>query len=399
MTSIVNRIRQEAGVAVAGASFAVVLVIYVVGALLLASLLPRPTSDPGVLLPGAALVGLTITGLQAVSQLYLPDRFNRASQLYGAIGATVVTLGWFFFAGRAMVLANALNAAVYERFGSITSFVFGLPVLRALPRRWAWMRRHFDLPEPESPPQAGPRCVGHPLLPAAGATCLDGGMGQAIGDLLPSAVGVALSPVPIIAVILMLGTPRARTTGLAFAVGWIMGLIIVSVIVVLLANGADDADSGTSTVVDVLKLVFGALFLLLALKQWRSRPQPGAEPSMPAWMATIDSFSAPKSLLLGAALSGVNPKNLALTLAAAASIAQAGLDGGGTAVAIAVFVVIGSLTVAGPVLFFVAAPRRAAGPLAAIKDFMAAHNAVIMMVVLLVLGAKLIGNGIAGLTD
>jgi uncharacterized BrkB/YihY/UPF0761 family membrane protein len=156
VTSIVNRIRQEAGVAVAGASFAVVLVIYVVGALLLQSLLPRPTSDPGVLLPGAALVGLTITGLQAISQLYLPDRFSRASQLYGAIGATVVTLGWFFFAGRAMVLANALNAAVYERFGSITAFVFGLPVLRALPRRWAWMRRHFDLPEPESPPTAGP---------------------------------------------------------------------------------------------------------------------------------------------------------------------------------------------------------------------------------------------------
>jgi threonine/homoserine/homoserine lactone efflux protein len=224
-------------------------------------------------------------------------------------------------------------------------------------------------------------------------------MGQAIGDLLPSAVGVALSPVPIIAVILMLGTPRARATGLAFAFGWILGLVVVSVIVVLLASGADDADSGTSTVVDVIKLVFGALFLLLALKQWRSRPQPGTEPSMPAWMATIDSFSAPKSLLLGAALSGANPKNLALTLAAAASIAQVGLDGGGTAVAIAVFVVIGSLTVAGPVLFFVAAPRRAAGPLAATKDFMAAHNAVIMMVVLLVLGAKLIGNGIAGLTD
>ena len=149
VTAIVNRIRQEAGVAVAGASFAVVLAIYIVGALLLASLLPRPTSDPGVLLPGAALVGLTITGLQALSQLYLPGRFDRASELYGAIGATVVTLGWFFFAGRAMVLANALNAAVYERFGSITSFVFGLPLVRVLPRRWAWLRRHFDLPDPE----------------------------------------------------------------------------------------------------------------------------------------------------------------------------------------------------------------------------------------------------------
>jgi threonine/homoserine/homoserine lactone efflux protein len=224
-------------------------------------------------------------------------------------------------------------------------------------------------------------------------------MGQAIGDLLPSAVGVALSPVPIIAVILMLGTPRARTNGPAFAIGWVLGLVIVSVIVVLVASGADDADSGASTTVDVIKLVFGALFLLLAVRQWRSRPQPGTEAALPKWMAAIDTFAPGKSFVLGAALSGVNPKNLALTLAASASIAQAGLDTGETAIAIAIFVVIGSLTVAGPVLFFVLASERAAKPLASIKDFMSAHNAVIMMVLLLVLGAKLLGDGIAGLAD
>jgi len=40
-------------------------------------------------------------------------------------------------------------------------------------------------------------------------------MGQAIGDILPLAIGVALSPVPIIAIVLMLGTPRARANGTA----------------------------------------------------------------------------------------------------------------------------------------------------------------------------------------
>ena len=137
----------------------------------------------------------------------------------------------------------------------------------------------------------------------------------------------------------------------------------------------------------------------MAFGQWRKRPQPGTEPAMPKWMSAIDRFTAGKSFVLGAALSGANPKNLALTLAAAASIAQAGLDGGGTAVAIAVFVVIGSLTVAGPVVFYLVAERRRRVRWRAIKQFMAAHNAVIMMVVLLVLGAKLLGQGIAGLTD
>ena len=224
-------------------------------------------------------------------------------------------------------------------------------------------------------------------------------MGQAIGDVLPSAVGVALSPVPIIAVILMLGTPRARSNGPAFGLGWVAGLVVVSVIVLAVAGGADDTDSGTSAAVDWIVLGLGAVFLFMAFKQWQARPKPGTEAAVPKWMAAIDRFSAGKSLVLGAALSGANPKNLALTLAASASIARAGLSGGETALAVAIFVVIGSLTVVGPVLFYLVATDRAAGPLSSVKEFMSAHNAVIMMVVLLVLGAKLIGQGIAGLSD
>jgi len=221
---------------------------------------------------------------------------------------------------------------------------------------------------------------------------------QAIGDLLPSAMGVALSPVPIISVILMLGTPRARRNGPAFAVGWVAGLVIVSVIVLLVTGDASDPDSSTTTDVNWVQVAVGVLFLAMAAKQWKSRPKKGEEAEIPKWMATIDTFTPAKSLVLGAALSGANPKNLALTASAAASIAQAGLSGADDAIAIAVFVIIGSLTVAGPVIYYVIAADKAAGPLASIKDFMADHNAVIMMVVLLVLGAKILGQGFAGVT-
>lgn len=220
-------------------------------------------------------------------------------------------------------------------------------------------------------------------------------MGSAIGDLLPLAFGVALSPIPIIAVILMLATPKAPVTGSAFAMGWVTGLVVVSIVVVLLATGAHDADSGASTTVAVIELVLGALFLLLASKQWRDR----AVAVTPKWMEAIDTFGVGKAFGFGAALSGANPKNLALTVSAAASIGRAGLDGGETAVAIAVFVVIGSLTVAVPVLFALLAPAKAAKSLVPVKDFLAEHNGVIMMVVLLILGAKILGNGIAGLSD
>jgi threonine/homoserine/homoserine lactone efflux protein len=223
-------------------------------------------------------------------------------------------------------------------------------------------------------------------------------MGEAIGDLLPAALGVALSPVPIIAVILMLGTPRARTNGPAFALGWIIGLVVVVTLVLVLTGDAGDPDSDVSSAVGWSKVVLGALFLLMAARQWRSRPRPGVEPAMPKWMAATETFSPAASLGLGALLSGVNPKNLALAFAAAASIAQAQLPTGEEVATVAVFVIVASLTVAGPVLFYLVAPQRATGPLREIKDTMAAHNAVIMAVVLLVLGAKLVGDGIRVLT-
>jgi threonine/homoserine/homoserine lactone efflux protein len=223
-------------------------------------------------------------------------------------------------------------------------------------------------------------------------------LNQVIGDLLPAAVGVALSPVPIVAVILMLGTPKARTTGIAFAVGWVLGLAVVSTLVVALAGGADDPTSDSGRVVDLARLLFGGLFLVLAARQWRGRPRPGAEPTLPGWMETIDGFSAGRSLLMGALLSGVNPKNLALTFTAATTIAEAGLGPWSAALAASVFILIGSISVAGPVVAFLVASERVAAPLASIKRFMSDHIAVITMTVLLVLGANLLGAGYAGLT-
>jgi uncharacterized BrkB/YihY/UPF0761 family membrane protein len=142
---IVNRVRADLGLAATGLSFLAAVVVYGVAWLALSMILPRATHDPGALLPGAVLVGLTIAGMQAVSQLYLPNRIGQASELYGAIGTTIVTLGWFFILGRAMVLAMVVDAVIHEHVGTISQAVFSLPVLRILPRKSPWIRRFFDL--------------------------------------------------------------------------------------------------------------------------------------------------------------------------------------------------------------------------------------------------------------
>jgi hypothetical protein len=91
-------------------------------------------------------------------------------------------------------------------------------------------------------------------------------MQEAIGQVLSFGVGVALSPVPIIAVVLMLGTPRARVNGPAFVAGWIVGLAVVGVIVLALAGTAGAGeDDEPATWVGWLKIVLGLLLVLVAV--------------------------------------------------------------------------------------------------------------------------------------
>ena len=219
-------------------------------------------------------------------------------------------------------------------------------------------------------------------------------MGATIGDILPLAVGVAISVVPIIAVILMLFTPKARTNSVAFLFGWLLGLIVVGSIVLIAGDVASD-DSGESTVSGVVKLLLGLLLLLLAVRNWRSRPKASEDPKMPGWMAAIDEFGAGKSAGIAALLSGLNPKNLALTAAAAATIAAAGLTTGEQIGAFAVFVAIASITVAAPVLVFLIMGERVQGGLNSLKEWLLANNNTVMAVLFVVFGAKLLGDAIS----
>jgi threonine/homoserine/homoserine lactone efflux protein len=223
-------------------------------------------------------------------------------------------------------------------------------------------------------------------------------MADAIGQVLSLAVGVAISPVPIMAVVLMLATPRGRVNGPAFLGGWLIGLAAVGTIVLLVSGGADASDGDEpATWVSWLKIVLGLLLLGVAVRQWRGRPAAGEEGTLPGWMRTIDTFTPTRALAMGVALSAINPKNLLLTVGAAAAIAQTGAPTGSQAVALAVFVAVGTLGPGIPVGISVVMGDRARPILEDLKAWMGGHNAAIMSVLCLVIAAKLAGDGISGL--
>lgn len=219
-------------------------------------------------------------------------------------------------------------------------------------------------------------------------------MGTAIGQVIANAVGVAISPIPIIAVILMLLSRSAARNSVSFVLGWLVGLAAVAGVV--LAAGIEASADGDADAGGFVQLVVGALFLGLAAKQWRSRPQPGAEPEMPGWMTAIDGLGAAKAFVLGLAVTVPNPKNAGLTIAAAVDIGGAGLGAGQEAVVVAVYILLASVSVIAPVAFYLAAGDRAAPALDSTKEWLTANSATVMTVLFTVLGAKVLGNGIAG---
>ena len=224
-------------------------------------------------------------------------------------------------------------------------------------------------------------------------------MGRAIGQILPYALGAAISVVPIIAIILMLVTPKAKTNGTAFALGFVLGLAVICVVAVVLAGGSDfSSGSGPTKTVSLVKLLLGLLLLVAAARQWRARPKPGEAPAMPKWLASIDRFTPPRSFAIGAVLSAVNPKNLAMSAAAGLSIAQAELSTGQEALTILIYVLLAGATILGPLVVYLAMGERAAKILGGWRTWLADNNATVMSVLLLVFAVVLIGQGITGVS-
>ena len=225
-------------------------------------------------------------------------------------------------------------------------------------------------------------------------------MWQALEDVLPLAIAVAVFPVPIVTVVLVLASDRGRSKGLGFVLAWFVGLAAVGAIVLVLAGGVGASEGEErATWVDVLLLGLGLLLLVLAARQWRGRPKSGQATSMPGWMSAIDDFGPAKAAAAGFALSALNPKNVLLVVAAAGEIAGAGLAAGRQLTVLLAFVLIASIGVLTPLVLAFALGDRSRGPLDTLRGWMVRNNAVIMTVLFLLIGAKLIGDAIAGFSD
>ena len=227
-------------------------------------------------------------------------------------------------------------------------------------------------------------------------------MGAEIAEVLPGAVALALvNPISIVAIIVLHFSPRARSAAPAFLGGWVIGLsaVLALLLFVFPIENLVGSEREPSTLASAARLLLGLALLVLAFRRWQSRSALSEEKDLPPWMARLKAASPLTAFGIGAILSGINPKNLAFTLSAAISIAQAELTVREQMIPFVLFVLLSSIGVAMPVIWWIIAPDTAAKKLAEAKSWLTANYATIMAAVFLLFGVKLFSQGLGGFTS
>lgn len=215
-----------------------------------------------------------------------------------------------------------------------------------------------------------------------------------LGQVLPLAVGVALSPLPVIAIVLLAMSPRGRTSGPAFVVGRMLALAIVSGVVI--AADVLYAIAEGARLPAIVKLVLGVAIFGLGVTKWRPKPK-GVEPELPAWMSALESMSAGRGLGLGVLVTVANPKELALILAVGLTVGGASLAVLDEVLLAVAFVFVASLTILAPVVAVLVAPKRVAPLLERLRAWLTQNHSVVMGILLVVIGAVVAGDAISDL--
>ena len=213
-------------------------------------------------------------------------------------------------------------------------------------------------------------------------------------DIVPLAIAIAASPFTIIPAILLLFTPRPRATSATFLAAWLVALAMAASLFVVLASVIEGFEE-TPTWLSWTRVALGAVLVVLAIRQWRSRH---SAKTTPEWMSRITSTTPRKAIGVAFLLAYANPKVLLLTAAAGLAIGAAELDGRDAAVAVVVFTCIASASVLVPVILYAVLGERMIGLLTRMRTWLERNNAVVMTVVLTAIGVMVLVEGITGIT-
>lgn len=222
---------------------------------------------------------------------------------------------------------------------------------------------------------------------------MTGSWSAVLTGLVPLGLVVALSPITIIPAVLVLEAPRPRPSGIAFLVGWLLGLAALTALCVGASGLLGGLDRSPPPWASWLRVVLGSGLIVFGIFRWLTRH---GRSDSPAWMRRFATISPPRAASTAAALV-LRPDVLFICVPAGLAIGASGLGAAGDWIAAAFFVAVAASTVAAPILAYVAAGDRLDETMRRLKDWMERNNAALMAVILVVLGLMVLYNGIRDL--
>ena len=206
-------------------------------------------------------------------------------------------------------------------------------------------------------------------------------------DLLLIGLGITLEPFPITAFILLLGSERGRSKGLAFILGWLACLVVVIAAVLAATGGQPPApDTAPSTAALAIKLALGLVLILLAARQWQRRGRPRKPPT---WMARLDRLS-----LLACAGLAAFLQPWTLVAAGAATVVNANLHDAATWLVLFGFCLLATSSFLYLELYATFTPAAAQVRLRNLRAWLDTHTDQVLVVLFLLLGFWLAGKSI-----
>ncbi|WNG88196.1 GAP family protein [Mycobacterium sp. ITM-2016-00317] len=213
-------------------------------------------------------------------------------------------------------------------------------------------------------------------------------------ELIPLALVIALSPLSIIPAVLVLRSARPRPTGLAFLIGWLIGLTVLTVLALQLSSLIGGIGGHPPGWASWLRIVVGGALIVFGGYRWLTREK---SEHMPGWMTRMSTLTPAKAGGMAAALTVLNPKVLLICVAAGLAIGSAGLEYPSVYGAVVWFVAVAGVTVALPILGYSISGRRLDPALTRLNDWMERRHAALVAAILVVIGAMVLYKGIHAL--
>ncbi len=217
-------------------------------------------------------------------------------------------------------------------------------------------------------------------------------MGSVFSAFLSPAVGVLISPFPIVGLILILLSDNARKNSIFYALGWVLGNAAVFSIAMLCMRTGAASQGGSSALGKIIALILGALLILFSVKEFLGRAKAGEEAKTPKWFDKMSKISPLGAAGFGAFLSALNPKNLLLSISAGTAVGALNVSASYELAAAIAYTLIASGSIIVPTVAFFIAGRRLDKALGAMRVWLVQNNALIMSLLLLLIGLNMVSK-------